>query len=126
MNVGDHEDEMMEMIRTMDSEQPAALVIARKEGGNTPCKHGITSLIGNDGCSFCRREPPRPAEPRWSAEALARVIFEDWLTEEAACIMDQQSPFDSVIDVMWAKTKPAERLAAERMANRLVERLINP
>lgn len=81
---------------------------------------------------------PHPAEPRWPADALARAIFEERVHDavklacewpEWACIADFKvdSPQDQkrrhVLDVMWAKTKPAERREAEAMATRLVARM---
>lgn len=107
-----------------------------------PCAVINCALGRNHDGEHSAQRAPHPAEPRWPVEALARAIFDDWLTEEAACIADPVDPvvpsecgitirvssraaIDRVLDVMWAKTKPAERREAEAMATRLVERMGN-
>lgn len=88
--------------------------------------------------ALAKQLPPHPAEPRWPVEALARALFDHRMLEEAmerseydedTGIVEQVEIHDPrrehVLDVMWAKTKPVERRAAETMATRLVARMKN-
>lgn len=113
--------------KTEPSRRPCPLCVGCQfySGHGGPCSVQLSA-----GYSYT----PHPAEPRWPVEALARALFDERLEFEAVCIADpadietdtpSTANVNRVLGIMWAQTKPAERLDAERMAKCLIDRMKN-